>query len=152
MKHGVTREQLAQELTSLSKELPERFGGPPSYARLIERHSAVVDTLLERMVGPAVRTSLWVLLGAVSIVLLIACANVANLFLVRAEGRRRDLAVRRAIGASRTQLVRLQMAEAFLVAVPAGVLAVALSTLDPARSWCEQRPRGFLGSVSWVST
>ena len=81
------------------------------------------------MVGPTVRTSLWVLLGAVSIVLLIACANVANLFLVRAEGRRRDLAVRRAIGASRTQLVRLQMAEAFLVAVPAGVLAVALSTL-----------------------
>jgi putative ABC transport system permease protein len=129
MKHGVTREQLAQELTSLSKELPGRFGGPPSYARLIERHSAVVDTVLERMVGPAVRTSLWVLLGAVSIVLLIACANVANLFLVRAEGRRRDLAVRRAIGASRTQLVRLQMAEAFLVAVPAGVLAVALSTL-----------------------
>ncbi len=129
MKPGVTREQLAQELTRLSKELPERFGGPPSYARLIERHSAVVDTVLERMVGPTVRTSLWVLLGAVSIVLLIACANVANLFLVRAEGRRRDLAVRRAIGASRTQLVRLLMAEAFLVALPAGALAVALSTL-----------------------
>jgi predicted permease len=70
-----------------------------------------------------------VLLGAVSIVLLIACANVTNLFLVRAEGRRRDLAVRRAIGASRTQLVRLQMAEAFLVALPAGALAVVLSTL-----------------------
>ena len=129
MKAGVTREQLARELTSLSKELPERFGGPPSYASLIERHRALVDTVLERMVGPAVRTSLWILLGAVTLVLLIASANVANLFLVRAEGRRRDLAVRRAIGASRTQLVRLQMAEAFLVAVPAGVLAVVLSAV-----------------------
>jgi predicted permease len=60
-------------------------------------------------------------------VLVIACANVANLFLVRAEGRRRSLAVRRAIGASRAQLVRLQMIEAFLVALLAGVLAVILS-------------------------
>src|SRR5262249_45121447 len=129
MKKGVTREQLAEELTQLSKELPARFGGPPNYARLIEQHRAVVESALERIVGPTVTTSLWVLLGAVSLVLLIACANVANLFLVRAQGRRRDIAVRRAIGASRSQLVRLQMAEAFLVAIPAGVLAVVLSTV-----------------------
>jgi len=129
MKPGVTREQLAAELTRLSKELPGRFGGSPSYARIIQRHSAVVDPLLGRLVGPTAKTSLLVLLGGVSIVLLIACANVANLFLVRAEGRRRDLAVRLAIGASRAQLVRLQMAEAFLVALPAGVLAVVLSAL-----------------------
>jgi predicted permease len=129
MKPGVTREQLASELTRLSKELPARFGGPPNYARLIEQHSAVVEPLLDRLVGPTARTSLWVLLGAVSVVLLIACANVANLFMVRAEGRRRDLAVRRAIGASRAQLVRLQMAEAVLVALPAGGLAVILSAV-----------------------
>jgi predicted permease len=129
MKEGVTREQLATELTRLSKELPERFGGPPNYKRIIDRHGAVVDPILPRLVGPAVSTSLWVLLGAVSIVLLIACANVTNLFLVRAEGRRRDMAVRRAIGASRMQLARLQMAEAFLVALPAGILAVLISTL-----------------------
>lgn len=129
MKPGVTREELAIELTRLSKQLPERFGGTPSYARLIERHSALVDPLLERLVGPTARTSLWVLLGAVLLVLVIACANVANLFMVRTEGRRRDLAVRRAIGASRAQLVRLQMAEAFLVALAAGVLAVILSAV-----------------------
>jgi predicted permease len=129
MKPGVTHEQLATELTRLSKQLPQRFGGPPSYARLIEQHSAVVEPILDRLVGPTVNTSLWVLLGAVSVVLLIACANVANLFLVRAEGRRRDLAVRHAIGASRVHLVRLQMAEAFLVALPAGVLAVFLSAI-----------------------
>jgi putative ABC transport system permease protein len=126
---GVTREQLAAELTRLSKELPGAFR---RHAQLRAHHRAA-----QRGRGSGARpprrsdrpTSLWVLLGAVSVVLLIACANVANLFLVRAEGRRRDLAVRRAIGASRGQLVRLQMAEAFLVALPAGVLAVVLSAV-----------------------
>ncbi len=129
MKPGVTREQLAAELTRLSKELPARFGGAPNYARTIEQHFAVVEPLLERLVGATVTTSLWVLLAAVLLVLLIACANVANLFMVRAEGRRRDLAVRRAIGASRAQLVHLQLAEATFVALLAGVLAVVLSAL-----------------------
>ncbi len=129
MKAGVTRDQLAAELTRLSKELPARFGGPPTYAGFIAQHRAVVDPVLDRLVGPTLRTSLWVLLAAVSIVLVIACANVANLFLVRAEGRRRDMAIRHAMGASRTQLVRLQMAEALLVALPAGVLAVVLATV-----------------------
>ncbi len=129
MKPGVTREQLGVELTRLSKELPARFGGSPNYARIIEQHSAVVEPVLDRLVGPTASASLWVLLGAVTVVLLIACANVANLFLVRAEGRRRSLAVRRAIGASRAQLVRLQMVEAFLVALLAGGLAVILSAL-----------------------
>jgi predicted permease len=129
MKSGVTREQLAAELTRISKELPARFAGPPNYARIIEQHQAVVDPLLERIIGPTVTTSLWVLLAAVLVVLLIACANVANLFMVRAEGRRRDLAVRRAIGASRAQLVRLQMVEASIVAVLSGILAVILSAM-----------------------
>ncbi len=79
MKEGVTAEALAAELNRLSKGLPERFGGPPAYARLIGLHSAVVDPVLDRMVGPTTRRSLWVLLGAVAIVLAIACANVANL-------------------------------------------------------------------------
>jgi putative ABC transport system permease protein len=129
MKPGVTRDQLAAELTHLSKELPGRFGGSAAYAGIIQRASVLADPLLERLVGPTVTTSLWVLLGGVSVVLLIACANVANLFLVRAESRRRDLALRRAIGASRAQLVRLQMAEALLVALPAGALAVLLSAV-----------------------
>jgi predicted permease len=85
--------------------------------------------MLDGALGPTVKTSLWILLGAVSLVLLIACANVANLFLVRAESRRRDLTVRRAIGASRAQLVRLQMAEAFAVALAAGVLAMMLAAV-----------------------
>ena len=129
IKQGATPEQVASELTRLSREVPARFGGPPAYARMVEQHRAIVTPLLEAMVSPTARASLWVLLGAVAVVLLIACANVANLFMVRAEGRTRDLAIRRAIGASRAQLVRLQMAEAFVVALAAGVLAVVLSAV-----------------------
>jgi len=127
IKRGVTREQVAAELTRVSKEIPARFGGTPAYARVVERHRAIVVPLLERVMGPNARRPLWVLLGAVAVVLMIACANVANLFMVRAESRTRDLAIRRAIGASRAQLVRLQMAESFLVALAAGVLAIVLS-------------------------
>ena len=128
MAPGATIETVANELTALARQLPERFGGPSSYARLIGQHRAKVLPLLDRLLGSASR-SLWVLLGAVAMVLLIACANVANLFMVRAEGRHRDLAVRRAIGATRTQLVRLQMAEALVVALLAGGFAVLLAVL-----------------------
>jgi predicted permease len=129
MKPGVSTDQLANELTRLSKELPERFGGSTGYARLISQHSAIVMPLADRLIGRTTKASLSVLFGAVAVVLLIACANVANLFLVRGESRRRDLTVRRAIGASRAQLVRLQMAEAFAVALTAGVLAIILAGL-----------------------
>jgi predicted permease len=130
MKPGVTREQLSTELTRLAKNLPNRFGNTPNYARFIDKYVAVVDPVLDRIVGPTIRTSLWVLLGAVAVVLLIACANVANLFVVRSEGRRRDLAVRHALGASRGQLMRLQMAEALCVAIPSGILAVMLAMVS----------------------
>jgi len=127
MKPGVTREQLAGDLTRLAQEIPGRFGGSPGFARVMEHFRADVVPVLDEMVGPTVRTSLWILLGAVSVVLLIACANVANLFLVRASGRSRDMALRRAIGATRARLVRLQLAEAALVALAGGVLAIAIS-------------------------
>jgi predicted permease len=126
MKPGTTTDAVARELTALSKRLPERFGGSANYARIIEQHRAVVRPLVDEMFG-RVSSSLWVLLGSVVIVLVIACANVANLFMVRAEGRQRDLAVRRAIGAARGQLIRSQMSEAIVVAVLAGIVAVGLA-------------------------
>jgi predicted permease len=128
MAPGATAEGVATELTRLARRLPERFGGPPSYARMIAQHRAVVRPLADELLGPVSRP-LWVLLGATAVVLLIACANVANLFLVRAEGRQRDLAVRRALGAARGQLIRLQMAEAVIVAGLAGIAAILLAVL-----------------------
>jgi putative ABC transport system permease protein len=124
MKPGVTTRQLATQLTGIAKRLPERFGGPPRYAQLIERHRPLVRTLEGHMTGYIARP-LWILLGTVAIVFLIACANVANLFIVRSESRRRDLAVRNALGAGRAGLIRSQMAEALLLAI-LGAVAGAL--------------------------
>ena len=125
MAPGVDREELVSQLGTVAQRLPERFGGSASYARLIEQHRPVVRPLKEQLVGPS--RPLWLLLAALGVVLLVACANVANLFMVRAESRQRDLAVRRAIGARRGQLVRSQMAEAVLLAGLAATLAVFLA-------------------------
>jgi len=126
MAPGVTPAQVAAELGRLARQLPERFGGSADYARLIERHRAVVRPLEAQLMG-SVSGSLWVLLGSVGIVLLIACANVANLFMVRAERKQRDLAIRRAIGAGRAHLLRSQMSETLIMAVLAGGLALVLA-------------------------
>ena len=125
---GVRPDVLAAELERLALRLPERFGGSANYAEMMQLHRAVVRPLRTELLGDVSRP-LWVLLGAVGIVLLIACANVANLFMVRAERRQRDQAIRRAIGAARAHLVRSQMAETLVVAVMAGTLAVLLAWL-----------------------
>jgi predicted permease len=125
---GATHEGLQEELTTLARRLPERFGGSPAYARVIAQHRPVIRSLEDQLLGNVSRP-LWVLLGAVAIVLLIACSNVANLFVVRAERRQRDLAVRQAIGAGRAQLIRSQMSEAILIAVCACIVAVFLAAL-----------------------
>lgn len=126
LKPGVTPAALADELTRLARRAPERFGGSTAYRRIVDQHRAVVRPLGDQLLGDISRP-LWLLLAACGVVLLIACANVANLFLVRTEGRHRELAVRRALGADRGALLRLQLAEAFVVAALAAVLAVALA-------------------------
>ena len=117
---------LAAELDRLAARLPERFGGSPAYARIIERHRAVVRPLRDELLGTASR-SIWILFAAGAVVLLIACANTTNLLLARAERRRRDSAVRRAMGAGRPALVRTQLAEVILLSVGAGVVAIGLA-------------------------
>jgi predicted permease len=119
MKPGTDHAQLVAQLEPLARRVQQRLGGPAPYQKIMERHRPVVKPLREQLVG-AIATPLWILLGTVAIVFLIACANVANLFMVRAENRRRDLAVRRALGAGRGDLVRSQVAEALILAGAGG--------------------------------
>ena len=117
---------LLSQLEPLARRVQERLGGPAPYVRIMERHRPVVKPLRDHLAG-AISTPLWILLGTVAMVFLIACANVANLFTARAEGRRRDLAVRRALGARRGDLVRSQVTEALLLAAAGGAAGALIA-------------------------
>ncbi|HUG42084.1 MAG TPA: ABC transporter permease [Longimicrobiales bacterium] len=127
---GATVETARAELVSLIRRLEDlRPDAGPVLGFLREvRLTAVVEPLKEAMVGDVGRT-LWTLLGMVGFVLLIACANVANLLLVRAEGRQRELALRRAIGAGRWDVIRPFLAESLGLALAGGALGVAMAAL-----------------------
>jgi predicted permease len=88
----------------------------------------MVHSVREDVVGD-MRRPLWILLGTVGFVLFIACANVANLFLIRAEARQKEVAVRAALGATRATLVRKQLTEALVLAAIGGGLGVGLAAV-----------------------
>ena len=129
LKPGVTVAQATAELARLVPASLHRFPPyPGTNAKMFEdaRITPVVQPLAQRETGD-IRGVLWVLMGTVGIVLLIACANVANLMLVRAETRQQEFAVRAALGAGRGRLVRDLLIESLTLASIGGVVGVALA-------------------------
>jgi putative ABC transport system permease protein len=129
LKDGVTQQSAQKELDALIKNWSDRTGVTNHvFAPLTERdgHILAMTPLQEEVVGDAGR-SIWVLQGAVGLVLLIACANLASLLLARGETRQSEFAVRRALGASRGRLLRQFMTEGLVLSFGGGILGVALA-------------------------
>src|SRR6204780_1146735 len=120
LKPGVTMAQAQSQLDGYVAQLARQYPAAyPAAARWTLRLVAVKEDL----VGPQ-RTELFILFGAVGFVLLIACVNIANLLLARSSGRRREIAIRLAMGASRARLARQLLTESTLLAVISGVVAL----------------------------
>ncbi len=128
MRPGTTIATTRAELNGLIDDLPNVYPGDAGVLGNIGQGGlrSTVAPLKEVMLGDVGRT-LWILLIAVAIVLAVACANVANLFLARAEGRQRDVAVRRALGARLSRLVRLFVTESVLVSLAGGLLGLVVA-------------------------
>ncbi|HTI65170.1 MAG TPA: ABC transporter permease, partial [Gemmatimonadaceae bacterium] len=127
LKPGVTAQMAAADLARSTPRLLDEFPFNIPKAMFEKAHlQPVVQPLRDVMVGDVTKL-LWVLFGAVGLVLLIACANVANLFVVRAEGRQRELAVRNALGATRGTLLVQYLSDSVLVAAGGGALGLAMA-------------------------
>jgi predicted permease len=129
LKPGVTMAQANADVGRLISVTADRFPMPPGFTRKMlddVRMGPNVRSLSADVIGD-IGPLLWILLGTVGFVLLIACANVANLFLVRAEGRQSELALRAALGASRGRLARGLLGESLTLGLAAGAFGVGLA-------------------------
>ena len=115
LKPGVTLEQARSEMKTIAARLEK------TYPETNGKETAIVTPLLENLVGKY-RINLTLLLGAVSLVLLIACANLANLFAARGAARAREFAIHAAVGATRGQVVKKLLIESFVIALIGGAL------------------------------
>jgi len=120
LRSGVTLQQAQAELDTISHRLEQEYPADD------KGWGAVLKPLDEELAGD-VRTPLLVLLGAVALVLLIACANAANLVLARTISRQREIAVRSALGASRARVVRQVISETVVLSLAAGVLGLLIA-------------------------
>ena len=139
MRAGATLEAVRAELDALIDTLPARYPGDPGVLGNVGEGGlrSVAVTLKDATVGNVVG-ELWFLLASVGVLLLVACANVANLFLVRMEARHREVAIRRALGASGAGLASFFIVESALLAAAGGVGGLAFA-------W------GALRALAWLA-
>ncbi len=152
LKPGVTRAQAEAELNAIAKRtLPEA----PATLSLLSSATPIVLDLQDNftwLAGRDLRTGLWVLLGAVSLILLMACLNVANLLLGRARARSREMAIRTALGSGRRRLIQQLLTESLMLAFCGTGVGVVVAML--ALHWFRavnpvELPPGNVASLDW---
>ncbi len=120
LREGVNVEQARADLDSIARRIRNEYG------EKVDLTGAAAAPFAEAMVGD-VRTALLILFGAVSLLLLVACANVAGLLMARTSARRKELAVRAALGAGRGRLIQQFLAESFVLSFAGGALGILLA-------------------------
>ena len=120
LRDGITPEQAHAELRVVARQIKQQFGQD------VDMTDVEVTRLQDALTGN-VRAGLWILMGAVGFLLLIACANVANLLLAQASTREKELAIRAAIGAGRGRLARQFLSESLLMSLAGGVIALLVA-------------------------
>jgi predicted permease len=127
-KPGITPQQAATEMNRLTYAIRALY--PKEFRKNAFRNDVVIGaTPLQEHLTGQLRPALLMLIGAVGLVLLIACANIANLLLARAGSRQRELAVRLALGSGRGRIIRQMLTESLVLAVPGGLAGIGLAWL-----------------------